>query len=445
MAQAYNRMCGAYNLLGVTGRAEAPVRLSGMDVALPTLADIEQARAALEGVAIYTPMQTSRWLSTLAGGPVLIKAENLQRTGSFKIRGAYLRMSRLSPDERAKGVVAASAGNHAQGVALAAQMLGIKATVFMPEGAPIPKENATRGYGAHVVFHGQNIDQALVAARAFEEETGAVLIHPFDHADVVTGQGTCGLEILEQCPDVRTVIVPTGGGGFLAGIATAVKAKRPDVRVVGVQAAGAAAFPASLAHGKPVALDEMATMADGIAVGRPGDIPFAAVVAHVDEMLTVSEESLSQALLMLLERAKLVVEPAGTAAVAALLDEPHRFETPAVVVLSGGNVDPLLLMNVIRHGMAAAGRYLFFRVRIPDLPGGLARLLADLADAKANVLDVVHQRTSTRLMLDEVEVALQVETRGADHAQRVLGRLREHGYDVLEESLSASMRSDQPV
>src|SRR6478735_2304815 len=215
-------------------------------VRIPTIDDIRIARGVLEGVSIYTPMEGSRWLSDLAGGQVLIKAENLQRTGSFKIRGAYLRMSRLSDAEKAAGVVAASAGNHAQGVALAAQLLGIHATVFMPEGAPLPKEKATRGYGAEVRFHGTSVDEALVAAKQFAAETGAVLIHPFDHFDIVTGQGTCGLEIIEQCPAVRTVIVSAGGGGFLAGIATAVKELRPDVRVVGVQAEGAAAYPASL-------------------------------------------------------------------------------------------------------------------------------------------------------------------------------------------------------
>lgn len=397
---------------------------------LPTLADIETARNLLAGIAIQTPMEESRWLSALAGGPVFLKAENLQRTGSFKIRGAYLRMSRLSEQERAKGVVAASAGNHAQGVALAAQMLGIKSTVFMPEGAPIPKERATRGYGAEIRFEGRTIDRCLVAARQFADETGAILIHPYDHVDIVTGQGTCGLEILEQCPDVRTVVVPAGGGGFLAGIATAVKATDPGITVVGVQAEGAAAYPPSLAAGHPVPLEKMETMADGIAVGRPGDIPFRAIQANVDEVLTVSEESLSQALLMVLERAKLLVEPAGVAAVAAIMDHSPRFETPLVAVLSGGNVDPLLLMRILRHGLAAAGRFLFFRATISDLPGGLATLLNELAAQEANVLDVVHERTSATLHVDEVEVALQVETRGPAHAERVLSRLRECGYHL---------------
>jgi threonine dehydratase len=402
------------------------------ETATPTLEDIQRAREDLRRIVVETPMEESRWLSAVVGGPVLLKCENLQRTGSFKIRGAYLRMSRLSEEERAAGVVAASAGNHAQGVALAAQMLGIKATVFMPAGAPIPKEKATRGYGADVVFEGHTVDEALVRAQAFAEETGAVLIHPFDHIDIVTGQGSCGLEIVEQAPEVDTVLVPTGGGGLLAGIATAVKGLRPGIRVVGVQAEGAAAYPGSLTAGHPVALETMSTMADGIAVGRPGEVPFHAIAQHVDDIVTVSEESLSRALLMLLERAKLVVEPAGAAAVAALMDHPDRFRSPAVAVLSGGNVDPLLLMRVIRHGMAAAGRYLNFWVRLPDLPGGLARLLAELAELEANVLDVVHERTSAHLHLDEVEVAMQVETRSTQHAERVLARLRERGYPVRE-------------
>ena len=403
------------------------------DTDVPTVSahDIEEARElqrASGSVVVSTPLQESRWLSGLAEAPVWLKCENLQRTGSFKIRGAIVRMSRLSAEERAHGVVAASAGNHAQGVALAAQYLGIRATVFMPEGAPIPKEKATRAYGAELRFHGHTVDEALTAAQEFTEETGAVLIHPFDHPDIVAGQGTCGLEILEQCPDVRTIVVPLGGGGLLAGIATAVKSARPDVQVIGVQAEKAAAYPGSLAAGKPQPVEGMATMADGIAVGCPGKVPFAGIQKYCDEVLTVSEESMSTALLLLLERAKMVVEPAGAAGVAALLDRPGAFTGPVVPVLSGGNIDPLLLMRVIRHGMAAAGRYLSFRVRIPDLPGALARLLAELAHVEANVLDGVHQRTSAQLHLDEVEVALQVETRGTEHREHVLRHLRSVGY-----------------
>ncbi len=397
-----------------------------------TLADIEAARELLRGVSIETPMEESRWLSALVGGPVHLKCENLQRTGSFKTRGAYTRISRLSEEERSRGVVAASAGNHAQGVALSAQLLGIKATVFMPEGAPIPKEKATRGYGAEVIFEGRYLEDSIKAARAFEAETGAVLIHPFDHVDIVAGQGTVGLEIIEQVPEVQTVLVPTGGGGLLAGIAIAVKALRPEVRVVGVQAKGAAAYPGSLEQGCPVPLSEMKTMADGIAVGLPGDITFAAVRDHCDEIITVSEESMSRALLALIERAKMVVEPAGAAAVAAMLDHPTSFTTPAVAVLSGGNIDPLLLGKVIRHGMAAAFRYLNLHVTIPDVPGGLAQLLTEVSAAGANVLEVMHERISPALHLDEVEVHLQLETRGEPHAEKVIARLRERGYRVIE-------------
>jgi len=395
-----------------------------------TLADIEAAREVLRDAIIETPVQGARWLEELTGGPVRFKCENLQRTGSFKARGAYVRISRLSAEERARGVVAASAGNHAQGVALAAQQLGISATVFMPEGAPIPKEKATRGYGAQVVFEGRYLEDSLVAARRYAAETGAVLIHPFDHVDIVAGQGSVGLEILEQVPEVRTVVVPTGGGGLLAGIALAIKAKNPGVRVVGVQAEGAAAFPGSLNQGHPLALPAMKTMADGIAVGLPGDITFAVVRDYVDEIRTVSEESLSRALLGVLERAKLLVEPAGAAAVAAVLDDPKAFPGPTVVVLSGGNIDPLLLNKVIRHGLASAGRYLTLRVVIPDLPGGLAKLLAEVGGAGANVLEVAHARNSPILSLDEVEVLLQLETRGEPHAAQLCERLRSQGYRV---------------
>jgi threonine dehydratase len=397
-----------------------------------SLSDIEAVVDLVGEVAITTPMDPSRWLEAMVDGPVLLKLENLQRTGSFKIRGAYVRLSRLSAEERARGVVAASAGNHAQGVALAAKLLGIKATVFMPDGAPIPKVNATRGYGAEVRFEGQYLTEALVAAQSFADETGAVFIHPFDHADIVAGQGTCGLEILAQAPEAATVLVPTGGGGLIAGVAIAVKGMRPDVRVIGVQAEEAAAFPESLRQGSPVALEKMNTMADGIAVARPGDVPFAAIQKYVDDVVTVSEDSLSRALVMLLERTKTVVEPSGAAAVAALMDQPKAFGTPVVAVLSGGNVDPLLLGKLIRHGLASGGRYMNLQVHIPDRPGGLAQLLAELADAGANVLEVEHDRTTSSLHIGEVEVRLQLETRGATHAETVLTRLRDHGYHVIE-------------
>ena len=397
-----------------------------------SLDDVLAAQDLLSGIVRPTPLEFSRALSGRVGGDVYLKCENLQRAGSFKIRGAYTRMSRLTDEEKDRGVVAASAGNHAQGVALAAQMLGIESTVFMPLGAPIPKLMATRAYGAHVEQIGTSIDECLVRARQFEVETGAVLIHPFDHVDIVAGQGTCGLEILEQCPDVKTILVSVGGGGLLAGIATVVKAKRPDVRVIGVQAEKAAAYPPSLAAGVPVPLTTMSTMADGIAVGCPGEVPYAIVRELVDSIETVSEESLSRALLFLLERAKLVVEPAGAAAVARLLDAgTDAYEGPVVAVLSGGNIDPLLLLRIIRHGLAAAGRYLQLRVRVPDSPGSLADLLADLAGADANVLEVEHLRTGATLPVDEVEIAVQLETKGSEHCEELLKTLRDKGYSVI--------------
>jgi threonine dehydratase len=413
-----------------TADSVAPTGGRIADMTEVSMTDVRAARELLRGVVRPTPLEMSRWLGGVVGGPAYLKCENLQRAGSFKIRGAYVRIARLSEDERARGVVAASAGNHAQGVALAASMLGAKATVFMPEGAPIVKEKATRAYGADIRFVGSTVDEALVTATEFAAETGAVLIHPFDHPDIVAGQATVGLEIVEQCPDVRTIVVGAGGGGLLAGIALAVKDARADVRLIGVQASGAAAYPPSLDAGRPVPLATMTTMADGIAVACPGEVPFRLVRQLCEGVVTVSEDWLARALVLLLERAKLVVEPAGAASVAAILANPAAFEPPVVAVLSGGNVDPLLMLRVIRHGMAASGRYLTFRVRIPDRPGALARLLGELAATQANVLDVVHERTKSQLHVEEVEVALQLETRGAEHRGRVLASLRRAGYPL---------------
>ncbi|HEU5161427.1 MAG TPA: threonine ammonia-lyase [Streptosporangiaceae bacterium] len=392
--------------------------------------DIRAAHALLADVVVATPLLHSRYLSGQVGGPVYLKCENLQRAGSFKVRGAYVRIANLSDAERACGVVAASAGNHAQGVALAAALLGSKATVYMPEGAPLPKVAATKSYGADVVLHGPTVDGCLTAAREHADEHGAIFIHPFDHPDIVAGQGTIGLEILDQCPDVRTVVVAVGGGGLAAGIAAAIKDTRPDVKIMGVQAKRAAAFPPSLATGHPVRVDVGPTMADGIAVGRPGDLTYAMVSRLVDAVVTVSEESLAQGLLACLERSKQVVEPAGAAGVAAMLEHSYAFEPPVVAVLSGGNIDPLLLAKVLRHGLSAAGRYLVFRVRLSDRPGALVILLSELAELGVNVLDVTHERVAARLPVDEVEVLLHVETRGPDHCDEVLDRLRASGYTL---------------
>ena len=392
-------------------------------------ADVEAARELLAGVVTTTPLAGSRALSELCAGPVVLKCENLQRTGSFKIRGAYTRIARLDAAQRARGVVAASAGNHAQGVALAAAMLGVAATVFMPERAALPKVAATRGYGAAVHLAGATIEESLARARAFAADTGAVLVHPFDHVDIIAGQGTVGLEIVEQCPDVATVLVPAGGGGLLGGIAAAV----PDgVRVVGVQAAGAAAWPPSLVSGAPETLAEMRTMADGIAVGRPGDVTYRQVTALVDEVITVDDDALSRALLHCLERAKLLVEPSGAAGVAALLEHPRRFATPVVAVLSGGNVDPMVIQHVIRNGMVAASRYVSLDIRMADRPGALAALLTQIGDQGGNVLDVAHSRVSAALPLGDVDVVVSLETRGPEHSQELVGVLRAAGHWVTE-------------
>lgn len=400
-------------------------------VKLPDVSDVEAAARLIESVVRHPPLTSARWLSDRVGGPVYLAPENLQRAGSFKIRGAYNRIARLGDEARERGVVAASAGNHAQGVALAAHLLDAPATVFMPEGASIPKVTATRAYGAEVHFAGGTIEQTIRAAEDFAARTGAILIHPFDHPDVVAGQGTLGLEILAELPEVATIVVCTGGGGLLAGVALAIKSVRPDVTVIGAQASGAAAYPASLAAGRPIGLESMRTMADGIAVGRPGDVPFALIEKYVDGIRTVSEDSLARAQLLLLERSKLIVEPAGAAAVAAILDHPDEFAAPVVATLSGGNVDPLLLMRVIRHGLTAAGRYTTLTVRMPDRPGALAGLLQQISEHNANVVDVRHTRTDPRLSIDEVEIAVELETRGPEHRDVVVASLRQHGYSVI--------------
>ena len=385
-----------------------------------------------------TPLEHSRGLSERVGVPVYLKCENLQRAGSFKIRGAYTRMSRLSEAERVRGVVAASAGNHAQGVALlfaTADVVSLHCP-YLPSTHHLVDEARLRSMKrtAYLVnsARGPIVDEeALVAALEYAASTGAVLIHPFDHPDIVAGQGTCGLEILEQLPDVKTILVSTGGGGLVGGIAVAAKSLRPDVRVIGVQAEQAAAWPLSLAAGTPVAVDSMQTMADGIAVGRPGPVPFEVVSNLVEDMVTVSEAALSRAVVFLLERAKVVAEPAGAAAVARLLEGPGPLEGPVVAVVSGGNIDPLLLLRIVRHGLTAGGRFLQVTVRVPDRPGSLARLLADLAATTANVVEVNHVRTDSGLAVDEVEIAVDLETRGTAHREEVLRALRSAGYRLV--------------
>ena len=404
-----------------------------LTLAGPTLADIESARVVVSRVAEITPMESSRFLGELLGSPVYLKCENLQRTGSYKIRGAYNRISRLSDEEKSHGVVAASAGNHAQGVAFAARELGIAATIFMPVGVALPKLQATRNYGAAVVLRGHAVDEALRTAAEFAANTGAVFIPPFDHADVVAGQGTLGLEMLDQVPNLQTVIVPIGGGGLISGVASALKQKFAlegrTVRIIGVQAENAAAYPVSMTNGVATAIKILPTIADGIAVSKPGILNFEIIKDAVDEIITVSDDDIARAMLVLLERAKLVVEPAGAVAVAAIMTGQVKDAGVTVAILSGGNIDPLVMERVISRGLAASDRYLKLRLLLPDRPGQLARIAELISEANANVVEVSHTRHGRNALISDVEIELSIETRGPEHVQRVLGHLIEAGYD----------------
>jgi threonine dehydratase len=407
--------------------------MTDVTLAGPSLADFQAAREVVARVTKVTPMETSGYLAAILGAPVYLKCENLQRTGSYKIRGAYNRLSKLTDEEKSHGVVAASAGNHAQGVAYAARQLGIKATIFMPVGVALPKLQATRDYGADVILRGHTVAEPLVAAAAYAAETGAILIPPFDHPDIVAGQGTLGLEILDQVPDLDTVVVPIGGGGLISGVASALKQRAAregrHIRVIGVQAANAAAYPPSLEAGEAIEVTITPTIADGIAVAKPGLLNFEIVRDVVDEIVTVSEDDTARALLMLLERAKLVVEPAGAVAVAAILSGKVTATGPTVAILSGGNIDPLLMQRVISHGLSASGRYLTLRIMLPDRPGQLARISELLAEAHANVIEVLHTRHGAGLQISEVELDISVETRGPEHRQHVVDVLRAAGYN----------------
>jgi threonine dehydratase len=400
----------------------------------PSLAEFEAARAIVAQVAQPTPMETSRYLSSVLGSPVFMKCENLQRTGSYKLRGAYNLMSSLTAEERAKGVIAASAGNHAQGVALAARELGIKATIFMPMGVALPKLEATRAYGAEVVLVGHIFNESLKAAKERAAETGAVFIPPYDHDAIIAGQGTLGLEILEDTPELDTIVVPIGGGGLISGVASAVKQKAAlvgrTVRIIGVQAENAAAYPPSLKAGEPVNIDVHPTISDGIAVARPGTKNFDIIKDAVDEVVTVSDDDTARALVMLLERAKMVVEPAGAVGVAAIMAGKVKNAGTTVAILSGGNIDPLLLQRIVAHGLAASERYLKLRVMLPDRPGQLARTAEIVSEQNANVVEVLHTRHGRALQISEVELELHIETRGKEHRKQVVKALRDEGYKV---------------
>ena len=381
--------------------------------AVPTLTDIQEARARIDGVARVTPVYGSETFTRLAGREVWLKAENLQRTGAFKVRGAVNKISTLSDEEKRAGVVAASAGNHGQAVAWAAREAGTHATIFVPEDAPMTKVDAARNYGAKVELVGEFFEQSLEAARAYVEESGATFVHPFEDPLVVAGQGTIGLELADQIPDAETVVVPIGGGGLITGIALVLRELKPNVRVVGVQA-GISGY----------------TIADGIWVKHPGEFTARVLADVVDEVVEVNDEEISETIVLLLERSKLVVEGAGAVALAALLAGKVSGGGPVAVLLSGGNIDPTLLIQVMRHGLTHAGRYLVVRTRLADRPGELVRLLSLLSGARVNVVSVEHHREGMDLPVAATEVELTLITRDREHCNEVLEMLRGWGYGV---------------
>lgn len=383
----------------------------------------------MTSVVRHTPLLYSDTFTHIVGSPIYLKAENLQRTGSFKVRGAFTRLAQLTAEERAAGVIAASAGNHAQGVALAAQMHGVRATIVMPETASIAKYQATIGYGAKVVRHGASYDEALSHAHELAEKQGLVFISGFDDERIVAGAGTLGLELVDDLPEVELVLVPTGGGGLLSGVAVAVKSLLPNAQVVGVQVTAAPAAYRSFHGNRRVKVPVKPTLADGIAIGQPGEIPLRLMRKYVDDVVMVDEESISRALVVVLERSKLLVEPAGAVGLAALMSkkvEPKGKKT--AVVLSGGNLDVALLDRLVGHGLALAGRYLVLNLRLSDRPGELARLLDHLATLKVNVLDVETHREGITLPVGQGEVRLVLETQDASHGDKVRESLRALGY-----------------
>ncbi|WP_411965329.1 threonine ammonia-lyase [Haloferax sp. YSMS24] len=397
-----------------------------------SLSDVQDARERVEAVARRTPLEYSHTFSDMTGAEVHLKLENFQRTGSFKIRGAMNRITTLSDDEQRAGVVTASAGNHAQGVALAATRAGVDSKIVMPEYAPITKVKATERYGGDVVLYGADYDEAQAKAHEIEREEGRTYVHAFDDEYVMAGQGTIGLEIAEDCPDLDTVVVPIGGGGLISGIATAIKEQYPDVRVVGVQAEQASSAADSLDKGTVQVLDEVDTIADGIAVRRIGDTTFEVIQERVDEIVTVSDEEIAVALTYLLERSKTLVEGAGAVALAALIFEKFDYEADEVIVpaLCGGNIDMNTLTTVVMRGLVETGRYLKIRTELKDRPGSLENLIGIIAEEKANIYAVRHDRTSRKIALNATEVEIDLEMRGPDHVDSLLAALRADGYEV---------------
>ncbi|MEM4781269.1 MAG: threonine ammonia-lyase [Halalkalicoccus sp.] len=394
--------------------------------------DIHAARERVERTARRTPLEYSHTFSEMTGADVHLKLENFQRTGSFKIRGATNRIATLSETDREAGVVTASAGNHAQGVALAATRAGVDAIVVMPEHAPISKLKATQGYGAEVLLCGEDYDAAAERAHEIEREEGRTYVHAFDDEAVMAGQGTIGLEIVEDCPEVDTVVVPIGGGGLISGIATALAAQEREIRVIGVQAEGAATVADSLRKGSLQRREAVDTIADGIAVGRPGERTFEVIRERVDEVVTVSDSEIAIALTALLERSKTLVEGAGAVPLAALLSGSFEYEEGETIVpaLCGGNIDLNTLTTVIMRGLVETGRYLKIRTVLKDRPGALRQLIDVIAENRANIYAIQHDRTSRDIAMNAAEVVIDLETRGNDHVEELLAGIGEHGYEV---------------
>jgi len=398
-----------------------------------TIADIWEAYKLLKPRLHHTPLTPSRTLRDLTGADIYLKAENMQRSGSFKVRGASFKLSRLSEQEYRRGVIAASAGNHAQGVAIAAAQHNISCTIVMPETAPLAKVMATQGYGAEVILHGFTYDDAYQHCLELQEELGTTFIHAFDDPDVIAGQGTLGLEMLSDLPDADALVVPIGGGGLIAGITIAARALRPNIKIIGVQAAGAASSRTSLDAGELRELPSIATIADGIAVKQPGALTFPIIQHLVDDVVLVNDEAIIGAVLLLMERSKMLVEGAGAAGVAALLSGAVNLQGMKVLVpLTGGNIDINLVGRFIEHGLATAGRYFVIHTRLTDRPGELMRLLTIIAEMRINVIDVRHQRISSRLPIMQREETLTLETRDRAQCDQLLQRLRAAGYIVEE-------------
>jgi threonine dehydratase len=398
-----------------------------------TIADIWEAYKLLKPQLHHTPLAPSRTLRDITGADIYLKAENMQRSGSFKVRGASYKLSRLSKEEYSRGVIAASAGNHAQGVAIAAAQYNISCTIVMPETAPLAKVTATQGYGAEVVLHGFTYDDAYQYCLELQQETGATFIHAFDDPDIIAGQGTLGLEMLSDLPDADALIVPIGGGGLIAGITIAARALRPNIKIIGVQAEGAAGCHASLDAGELRTLPSITTIADGIAVKRPGTLTFPIIQNLVDDVIMVNDEAIIGAVLLLMERSKMLVEGAGAAGVAAMLSGVVKLDGKRVLVpLTGGNIDINLVGRFIEHGLAAAGRYFVIHTRLTDRPGELMRLLSIISEMRINVIDVRHQRISSRLPIMQREETLTLETRDRAQCEQLLQRLRAAGYVVEE-------------